>query len=281
MKNIAIFPNIERDKDLKATKEIINVIKKYDKSVLLDESFRDKIECDATFLDMPEIMKRADVIIALGGDGTILKIIKDAAEGNVPVMGINLGHLGFLTQAEKNDLSVFEKLFRGEYSVSNNMMLEARVIRDGAEISRCLALNDVILRGSASKMISVGAEVNGVLANQYLADGMIVATATGSTAYSLSCGGPIVNPELDCMVLTPICPHSLKSRCMVIPPDNVVRIKISPEYGNEAVLRADGNLIGSLNCGDVLEVVSAQMRAPLINVDGRNYFDVIRKKLAD
>lgn len=281
MKNIAIFPNVEKDKDLKATEEVVSVIRGYGKTVLLDACFKGKTNCEAEFLPMNEIMKRADLIVALGGDGTILKIIKDAAEASVPVMGINLGHLGFLTQAEKNDLSVFEKLFNGEYSISHNMMLEARIIRNGEVCEECLALNDIILRGSASKMISVGAEVNGTIANKYLADGMIVATATGSTAYSLSCGGPIVSPDLDCIILTPICPHSLKTRCMVIPPDAEIKIRISPEYGNGAVLRADGSLIGNLECDDVLEVVSSTKRAPLINLDGRNYFDVIRKKLSD
>lgn len=281
MKNIAIFPNTEKDKELKATREVVSAIKKYGKTVLLDACFKGKVECEAEFLTMPEIMKRADVIVALGGDGTILKIIKDAAEANVPVMGINLGHLGFLTQAEKDDLGALKKLFDGEYSISQNMMLEARIIRNGKVCEECLALNDIILRGSGSRMISVSAEVNGIVANQYLADGMIVATATGSTAYSLSCGGPIVSPDLDCIILTPICPHSLKTRCMVVPPKDEVKIRISREYGNGAELKADGSLIGSLECDDVLEVRKAEKRAQLINLDGRDYFDVIRKKLSD
>ncbi len=183
MKNIAIFPNTERDKDLRATQEVVSVIKGYGKTMLLDACFKGKANCEVEFLPMPEIMKRADLIVALGGDGTILKIINDAAEANVPVVGINLGHLGFLTQAEKNDLNIFKKLFAGEYSISHNMMLEARVFRNDTEIKRSLALNDVIIRDNAYKMISVEAEVNGVLANEYLADGMIIATSTGSTAY--------------------------------------------------------------------------------------------------
>ncbi len=279
MKNIAIFPNTDRDKNLTSTKEVVELVKASGKNVLMDVCFQNAI-AGVEFLPMSAIMERADLIVALGGDGTILKIVKDAAEANVPIVGINLGHLGFLTQAEKDDLSVFEKVFNGEFSISNNMMLEARLIRDGAITEKYTALNDVILSGEAA-MISVEAEVNGISASKYLADGMIIATSTGSTAYSLSCGGPIINPSLDCIILTPICPHSLKSRCIVIPPKDVVRIRINEERSNKAILRVDGTVMKTLKVGDIIEICCAEKRAPLINLNDRNYFDVIREKLSD
>ena len=161
------------------------------------------------------------------------------------------------------------------------MMLEARLIRDGKVAEKYTALNDVILKGRASKMAALEVEVDGISTTRCLADGMSVATSTGSTAYSLSSGGPIVHPELDCMLITPICPHTLKSRCMVIPSDKTITEKIDTSYKCEVLLKIDSNSVHVMEEGEYIEIVKSEKRESFINLNGRNYFDVVRKKLAD
>lgn len=281
MQNIGIYVNHERDQALTATKAVAEVLLSRGKNVLIDEVYRNKLAVNASFVSHDMMFKTAELVITLGGDGTILRIIEDAATHNIPVIGINLGHLGFLTQAEKNDTEVFDKILNGEFSVNNAMMLEAKVNRDGHELLKQTVLNDIIFKGVNSKMISLEVEIDGTVTNRYLADGIIVATSTGSTAYSLSCGGPIVHQALDCIILTPICPHTLKSRCIIIPPDSSIVLRFDPSYCESANLKADGNHVASLNPGDFIEITQSSKRAPLIALNDRNYFDVIRTKLSD
>ena len=282
MQNIALFVNRDRDADLSATKEVIALLKKYNKRVYLDVSLKDELDIpDVLYAQGDGIFGCCDAMFALGGDGTILKIVNQAAEYGVPVAGINLGHLGFLTQAERNDLSNLVKILEGEYSVEHRMMIDAKVVSGGEVCETFSALNDIIIRGGASKMISLTAEVDGTETGRYLADGIIVATSTGSTAYSLSCGGPIVHKALDCMIVTPVCPHTMKSRCMIIPPDSSIAVKFDAAYCSEAELKADGISVRTLGADEYIEVVRSERRVPMINVNSREYFDVIREKLSD
>ncbi len=281
MQNIGIFVNRHRDPELSATKVVVSELISRGVCVLIDEQLKGELSPDARFVSHNDMLEKSDLIIALGGDGTILQIIADAAEFDTPVIGINLGHLGFLTQAEKGDSEIFDKILNGDFTISRPMMLTAALHTDNGEKVRCNALNDIILRGNGAKMISLEVEVNGTVTNRYLADGIIVATSTGSTAYSLSCGGPIVHQALDCIILTPICPHTLKSRCIVIPPDASVVLRFDPSYCREADLKADGNPVAQLKPGDYVKITQAPIKAPLVTLNGRNYFDVIRTKLSD
>jgi NAD+ kinase len=282
MRNIALYVNRYRDADLSATKEVISLLKKYNKTVFLDMSLKDEIDISQVkFAQSDEIFKCCDAVIALGGDGTILKIVNRAADFDVPIMGINLGHLGFLTQAERGDLSNLVKILEGDYTIEKRMMLDAQVISGDKVTETYTALNDIIVRGDSAKMIALIAEVDGTQASSYLADGIIVATSTGSTAYSLSCGGPIVHKNLDCMILTPICPHTMKSRCMIIPPESTAAIAFDGAYCDEVDLRIDGISVKRLGANEYIKVVQSSKRVPMINVNSRGYFDVIREKLSD
>jgi len=282
MQNIALFVNRYRDANLSATREVISLLKKYNKTVYLDVSLKDEIAMpDLIYSRGDGIFECCDAVIALGGDGTILKIVNQAADYDVPIMGINFGHLGFLTQAERGDLSNLVKILEGDFSVERRMMLEAQVISGGRKIESYTALNDIIIRGDSAKMISLTAEVDGTQASSYLADGIIVATSTGSTAYSLSCGGPIVHKALDCMILTPICPHTMKSRCMIVQPEATVAISFDAAYCSEVDLKVDGISVKHLGPDEYIKVVQSTKRVPMINVNSRGYFDVIREKLSD
>ncbi|MBE7023332.1 MAG: NAD(+)/NADH kinase [Ruminococcaceae bacterium] len=282
MQRIALFVNKSRDTDFSATKEIISLLKKYNKTVILDVSLKDELDFPGLFFANGDgIFEESDMVIALGGDGTILKTVNQAADYNVPVAGINLGHLGFLTLAERNDLSNLVKILEGDFSVEHRMMLEAR-ITSGKDVKETYtALNDIIIRGNSAKMISLTAEVDGTTAGEYLADGIIVSTSTGSTAYSLSCGGPIVHKNLDCMIMTPICPHTLKSRCIVISPDSTISVKFDASYCSEVDLKIDGSSARRMRADEYIEIVRSKKRVPMISVDTRDYFDVIREKLSD
>ncbi len=282
MKNIALFVNRSRDIDLSATKEIIALLKKYNKTVIVDESLRNELNMgDVLYASDSGIFEISDAVIALGGDGTILKIVNPSAEYNVPIAGINLGHLGFLTLAERNDLSNLIQVLEGDYTVEHRMMLQANIVQGSKVCASYNALNDIIIRGDSSKMISLSAEVDRTEASSYLADGVIVATSTGSTAYSLSCGGPIVHKGLDCMIMNPICPHTLKSRCMVIPPESHIVIRFDAAYCSEVDMKVDGISVKHLGSDEHIEIIRSHMRVPLINVNSRDYFDIIRKKLSD
>lgn len=283
MKKIGIFVNRERDPQLSAAINAATALIKRGATVLFDEAYKAEIlDIDAAFVSHEEMMQASDLIITLGGDGTILKVISDAAKYDTPVVGINLGHLGFLTQAEHDDEKFFDQIVNGDFSVNHFMALKAQIFKNGqaSDIS-ALALNDIIFRGDGTKMISLEVEVDGTVTNRYLADGIIVATSTGSTAYSLSCGGPIVHQSLDCMILTPVCPHTLKSRCIIVPPNSRIILRFDASYCSEAEVKADGIPLGALTDGDYIEIVKSDKSAPLIMLDGFNYFDVIRKKLSD
>ena len=280
MKNIALFVNRSRDVDLSATKEVIPLLQKYNKTIILDSELESCLP-GLCYASGNKIFEKCDLVIALGGDGTILKIVNPAAEHNVPIMGINVGHLGFLTQAEHDDLSNLEKFLKGEFSIEKRMMIEARIISGGRISQTYTALNDIIIRGDSAKMISLTAEVDGTTASKYLADGIIIATSTGSTAYSLSCGGPIVHKDLDCMIMTPICPHTMKSRCMVIPPESRISVSFDAAYCSEVDLKIDGNSVKLLGADEYVEIIRSDKRVSMINVTSRGYFDVIREKLSD
>ncbi len=282
MQNITLYVNRDRDTNLSATKEVISLLKEYGKNITVDQALKDDLASDCVcYKGGAEMFAGCDLIVALGGDGTILKIVAEASKYDIPVMGINLGHLGFLTQAERHDLSGLRKMLEGEFSVEKRMMLEARVVRNGEILERHSVLNDIIIRSDSTKMISLEAEINQTEVNKYLADGIIIATSTGSTAYSLSCGGPIVHKALDCMIMTPICPHTLKSRCIIVPSDASVVVRFDPTYCNEVDLKADGISKRRLSADEYVEIVRSEKRAPLVNIDSRNYFDIIREKLSD
>ncbi len=281
MQNIGIFVNQSRDSKLVATLKVAKALVSRGMTIFLDAELKDLLPLDAQFVSKKELFEKTELIVALGGDGTILKIARDGAVHNVPILGINIGHLGFLAQAEKGDEDIFDKIANGDFTVNRPMMLEAKVCGNNVCKETTSALNDIILRGSEGKMLSLEVWIDGTVANHYQADGIIVSTSTGSTAYSLSCGGPIVHNSLDCMILTPICPHTLKSRCIVVPPESNVTLKFDASYCSHADLKVDGMAVATLCPGDEVQVSKSTLCAPLVAINDRNYFDVVRKKLSD
>lgn len=282
MKNIAVIPNELRDVELKETQKVISVLAGLGANVFAEQKFRTKLSGAAEYGNAEQMLKYADAVVVLGGDGTILNIAPQAAIYGIPIVGINLGHLGFLAQAERGDYSKLEKLFTGNYSVTSCMMLDATVVKQGVEGAKFLALNDVVVSGGGkTKMINVSASVNGTNIGSYPADGLITATAVGSTAYSLSAGGAVLHPDLDAMIITPICPHTLRARSTVVRGSDEVWITPARSYRGDVTLLIDGEARGMLENDEYIKITKSKYRTRLIKLDDKNFFDVLREKLSD
>jgi NAD+ kinase len=222
------------------------------------------------------------MIIVLGGDGTLLSAARlvASAKKNVPIFGVNLGSLGFMAEVSLNELYAnLAKALAGKLRAEERMMLTAAVIRGGKRISSSTVLNDaVVSKGALGRMVSLEVSVGGDRLTSIRADGLILATPTGSTAYSLSAGGPIIHPAVHCFVLTPICPHTLSHRPIAIPDASVVQVKLASR--SEGVsLALDGQVMTMLRQGDVVEVRKAKKRIKLIKHPSKDYYEILRTKL--
>lgn len=229
--------------------------------------------------DLPD---RVDFIIVLGGDGTYLSAARLMRKKSVPILGINMGTLGFLTEVRKDEMhDVLNKILTtGKYGVSERVMLEVSVLRNGKTVFQDLVVNDaVVSKGAIARIIGVKIDVNGEWANTVRADGMIISTPTGSTAYSLAAGGPIVMPHLGCMLLTPICPHGLTQRTLVLPDDVNVELTLEHMPGH-VYLTIDGQNGLDLKDGDLIRVSRFRKhKLKIVKAPSRDYFSLLREKL--
>jgi len=229
------------------------------------------------------IARDADAVIAFGGDGTLLNAAQAMvhSEGEAPLMGINLGRLGFLTEVgPEGMIGALEALIAGRTTIETRAMLSGRVQRGGTIAGERLALNDIVVtRGALSRMIEIEVFVDGPFVCHVKADGLIVATATGSTAYNLSAGGPIVHPSVDAFVLTPIAPHTLTNRPLVLPAGVLIALRPAIAPQSEIVVTFDGQFGFPLEPGDVVEITRAPRLLRLLHTLGRTHFDMLRNKL--
>ena len=282
MKKFAIIPNITRDIGLMETRKILDILKQHNVEVFMETEFSQMDFSDISFGSQEEILREAEVAIVLGGDGTILKVAPLAAKTGTPLMGINLGHLGFLAQTEKGNYQVLEEIFKGNYTLRECMMLDATVLENGVVKAEFTALNDVVISGDGySRIINVSASVNGTCIGDYSADGLILATAVGSTAYSLSAGGAIMHPEMQAMMLTPVCPHTLTARSMVIPGDHVVEMISKPPYRSSVIVMVDGKRCHTLEENQKIWITRSHNVTKVLIPGEQNFFDVLREKLSD
>jgi NAD+ kinase len=229
----------------------------------------------------------ADLVVAIGGDGSMLYAARRIAGRKVPLVGINRGRLGFLADVgPEHMLAHMDHILAGRYVSEHRMLLVASVVRRGKAVAQAIALNDVVVeRHGTGRMLEYQTFVDGGYVNTHLGDGFIIATPTGSTAYALSCGGPIVEPGLDALVLTPICPHTLSDRPLVIPGTRVAEVRLhatpSPKSAQpeQAEVTCDGEVIGRLGPGGSVRVSAARERIELVHPVGYDYFEILRSKL--
>ena len=229
---------------------------------------------------LSEIGRQADMIVVLGGDGTILRVAREIEDSETPIFGVNLGGLGFLTSVRSDQMcDCVREILGGEYRLSERQTIQTSLLRGGGRLETHRALNDaVISRGAFSRVVRLKLSIDGELLTEYVCDGMIFATATGSTAYSLSAGGPILLPAARALIVTPICPHALSNRSVIAGEESVVRCQVASAAG-ELLLTIDGQVQLHMQVGDEVEVRRAPQAVHLVTPKGHSYFEVLRQKL--
>ena len=240
----------------------------------------EQVGCAPFLIAAEELAEQVDLLVVLGGDGTMIGASRFIGVRKVPVLGINFGHLGYLTEFTLEELfSALEELRAGNFQAEARMMFDVSVERDGQIIAQHRALNDAVInQGALARMIEIECFVNGDFVNSFRADGMIVSTPTGSTAYSLSAGGPIVFPSMDAIVITPICPHTLSNRPVIIPGDTTVDLTFK-KATDEVMLTIDGQRGVPLTADDKVTLKRSATTFDIVRPTKRNYFEVLRTKL--
>ena len=223
----------------------------------------------------------ADLMIAIGGDGTMLYAARLTRDSDIPLLGINRGRLGFLADVSPDEmLASVDHILDGAYSIESRLLLEAQLRKADGETLTGIAFNDVVLqRHETGRMVDFETSVAGQFVNTHSGDGLIVATPTGSTAYALSCGGPIIEPQLDALVVVPICPHTLTDRPIVIAANQPIEIRLLQREDTRATVAIDGHSIGAILPGDVLTIRAAENRINLIHPPGYDFYGILRSKL--
>jgi len=281
MTRIGVLPNIDKDINLEYTKSIVLWLQEKGYKPFVMKKFSNTLDGCEYFDTMHDLCRESDFIVVLGGDGTILDKASIAAKFDTPLLGINLGTLGYLTDVEKSEgKKALEKVFRNEYTIERRIMLELD-LDNGTDNEKHIALNDIyVIRGDMSKMITTNIKINGQYIDTYRADGVIVSSPSGSTAYNLSAGGPVVKPDLDIMLITPICPHKIYSRPSVVSGNDVVTIQLDEMSSDDAVISVDGKNIGNLNKGDTINISKSKYCTSIMRTNNLGFYDILRNKFS-
>ncbi|MBE6934328.1 MAG: NAD(+)/NADH kinase [Ruminococcaceae bacterium] len=286
MKKIIMTPNPYRDKDFQTVRQAARILAEAGMEVRLclpfevDRSY--DLPKDLCFSRLDKELSDADLIICFGGDGTILHMSKTATRAGIPILGVNIGTMGFMAELESTELEQLRRLANGDYTVDKRMMLDVTVFRDRDILFHDICLNDVVItKGAVARIVHLAVECDGVEAMESGGDGVIVATPTGSTAYSLSAGGPIVEPEAHSILVTPICAHDVGSRCMVASDRRVISVKLTRNARRNAYLSVDGGKSVRLNMGDVTIIKKSNLETNLLRLKDRSFYDVVNQKFRD
>lgn len=279
----SVFANFDKNEIRSMADGVIKFLSGPQNKVLLDEKYRQVLgnyECG--FLPEAELYKVCDIALVLGGDGTTMKVAKKAAINGKPALGINGGRLGFLSAIERNELPLLDKVLKGEYTVNERIMLKADVIKNGEVISHNHCLNDAVLsRGDFARLIDIDIKSDKTDMLSVRADGVIISTPTGSTAYSLAAGGPILSPDLNCFVITSICPHSLMDRSIVVNSKFALNISVRSDVSNNAILTCDGESPVEVDSDCLVSVSLSNYKAKLIKVKPDNFYQTVKKKIIE
>ncbi len=283
MKNVILTPNPYRDKNFQTVRRAMQVLKDAGMQPKLclpfevDRSY--ELPKDLRFAKLERELPNADAVICFGGDGTILHMAKAATRKHIPILGVNIGTMGFMAELESTELDKLALLAKGEYTVDSRMMLDVTVQRDRDIIFHDICLNDVVItKGSVARIVHLSVECDGIQAMECGGDGIIVSTPTGSTAYNLSAGGPIVEPEAKNIIITPICAHDVTSRSIVASDRRVIRVQMVQNARRNAFASVDGGKSLRLNMGDVVTIQKSNLETRLIRLKDRSFFDVVNTK---
>lgn len=283
MKKIAIFAKVHDPRCLGVAEELIEWLARRGITASVEDHLSKQLKSPsvAESAESPEIARDADLVVVLGGDGTLIAAARLVGERSVPILGVNLGSLGFLTEITLNELyPSVERCLKGDFEVSERMMLLASVERAGEVVELHRVLNDVVInKGALARIIDMETSVSGRYLTTFKADGLIVSTPTGSTGYSLSANGPIIHPELECISITPICPHTLTNRPLVMAGDARISIRLESSIDEAVFLTLDGQVGVKLLCGDVVQIRKSGHSTRLVQSRSKDYFEVLRTKL--
>jgi NAD+ kinase len=284
MERFLIITNKEKDTDLRVTTKIITYIEQAGKQAF--PSSVSSVQEETGPITIPDDI---DCAIVLGGDGTIIQTANDLMTYNIPIVGVNMGTLGFLAEIEEHHVpEALERLFQDDYHIETRIMMDGNVLHDPKhqqipEQTMGYALNDVVIaRKGFSRIISLGIYVNDALVDNFRGDGVIISTPTGSTAYNLSAGGPIVLPQASVMVITPICPHSLSPRSIVVSAEDTIKVVVGKSKKTqeaEAIVTFDGNKVMDLGTDDVILIKKAKYNTKLIKLNYTGIYEILRSKL--
>ena len=283
MKHVILTPNPYRDHDFQTVRTAMQILKDagVEAKVCLpfevDRSF--ELPKDIRFHRLDREIHNTELVICFGGDGTILHMAKTATRKNVPILGVNIGTLGFMAELESTELHLLAKLAKDEFTIDRRMMIDVVVQRDRDIIFHDIGLNDVVItKGAVARIAHLSVKCDGIQAMQCGGDGVIVATPTGSTAYSLSAGGPIVEPEARNILITPICAHDVMSRCIVASDKRTITVELIQNARRNAYLSVDGGKSLRLNMGDVTTIKKSNLETKLLRLKDRSFYDVVNMK---
>lgn len=283
MKNVIVTPNPYRDQNFGTAREAIEILKKAGMQVKLclpfevDRSY--DLPKDLHFSRLDREMQTADLVVCFGGDGTILHMAKSATRRGIPLLGVNIGTMGFMAELESTELDKLALLGTDSFTIESRRMLDVTVQRDRDIIFHDISLNDVVItKGAVARIVYLTVKCDGVQALECGGDGLIVATPSGSTAYSFSAGGPIVEPEAENILITPICAHEMGARCIVASDRRVVTVELARNARRNAYLSVDGGKALRLNMGDVTTVRRSKLETKLVRLKQRSFYDVVNAK---
>ena len=283
MKNVIVTPNPYRDQNFGTAREAIEILKKAGMQVKLCLPFEVDRTCDLPkdlhFTRLDREMQTADLVVCFGGDGTILHMAKSATRRGIPLLGVNIGTMGFMAELESTELDKLALLGSDSFTIESRRMLDVTVQRDRDIIFHDISLNDVVItKGAVARIVYLTVKCDGVQALECGGDGLIVATPSGSTAYSFSAGGPIVEPEAENILITPICAHEMGARCIVASDRRVVTVELARNARRNAYLSVDGGKALRLNMGDVTTVRRSKLETKLVRLKQRSFYDVVNAK---
>ena len=283
MKNVILTPNPYRDKNFQTVRAAQRILKDAGVETKLCLPFEvDRnydLPKDLRFSRLDRELTNAEMVICFGGDGTILHMAKAATRRGIPILGVNIGTMGFMAELESTELDKLADIAKGKYTLESRMMLDVTVSRDRDIIFHDICLNDVVVtKGAVARIVHLAVKCDGVQAMECGGDGIVIATPTGSTAYSLSAGGPIVEPEAQNIIITPICAHDVGSRCIVTSQKRVINVELTKNARRNAFLSVDGGKAVRLNMGDVATVQKSKLETKLVRLKERSFFDVVNAK---
>ena len=283
MKNVILSPNPYRDKNFQTVRDAMQILKNAGVQAKIclpfevDRSF--ELPRDIRFCRLDRELPNAEMVICFGGDGTILHMAKAATRKGIPILGVNIGTMGFMAELESTEMDKLAKIATGDYKLDTRMMLDVTIQRDRDIIFHDICLNDVaITKGSIGRIVTLNVKCDNVTAMECGGDGVIISTPTGSTAYSLSAGGPIVEPDARNIIITPVCAHDMISRSMVMSDKRNVTVQMVHNARRNAFVSVDGGKAIRMNMGDTAIIKKSSLETKLIRLNGRSFYDVLNTK---